>query len=350
MSRLAALVLLALPLFAQLPPGTSRVTFREMTDATLFAATPDGTLWAASLFDRALERIGADASVEADLPPNWRGTHSMAAGPDGALWLGGSGWIARIDPATNAIQRWPQGTGVVTERILSGPDGNLWLIQGQSVGRIRLDGRFLSKYLFVSSTGSAFGTDGALYLAAPGKLVRVTAAGQLTTFAASLHYTLYSGPGFLWSGKPASTDPQSEPAGEILKLSYSGETLATYRVAMTPLASDALGNLWLRAVTDEGEIVGQLTPQGVLTRFGPLPALPSNDCFKRWYGGVAFLADGRVAMSDYYPAFPRTMVGPCVNVSKPEEFENTVTIIDPRIAPVISVQSLNPTRRRIIRR
>ena len=65
---------------------------------------------------------------------------------------------------------------------------------------------------------------------------------------------------------------------------------------------------------------------------------------------MAFLADGRVAMSDYYTDFPRPTIGPCFGVPKPEEFENTVTILDPRIAPVISVQSLNPTRRRIVRR
>ena len=344
MLRRAALLLFALPLLAQLPPGTSRVTFRDdMQDARFFAATPDGSLWAASFFGDDLERISADGAKSLDLPQLWRGTHGMTAGPDGALWLGGAGWIARIDPHTNAIQRWPQGTGVVTERILSGPDGNLWFIQGRAVGRMRPDGKFLSKYDVGLSTGSAFGSDGALYLATPEQLVRITAAGERKTFPTSA-LELYSGPGFLWSS--------TKSPHEIVKLSYRGGTLATYSIAMTPFASDALGNLWLRATTEDGEIVGQLSPFGVLTRFSPLPAIPSSQCFPRWYGGLTFLADGRVAMSDYYPDLPRSAFSPnpCMNLRKPDEFRNVVTILDPRLAPVASVEQLNPApRRRIVR-
>ena len=61
MRRLAALLLLGLPLFAQLPQGTSRVTFQEMRDAYFFAATADGAFWAASLVDDDLQRFAPTA-------------------------------------------------------------------------------------------------------------------------------------------------------------------------------------------------------------------------------------------------------------------------------------------------
>ncbi len=351
MRCLAPLLLFAFPLLAQLPPGTARVQFPEgnqMTDASFFAATADGTLWAASLIDDDLERIHVAGGTESLTVP-WRGTRSMTAGPDGALWAGGRGWVARVDPATAAVQRWPIGTHAVAEHMLPGPDGNLWFLQGSSVARMRPDGKFVSAYGAVRATGAAFGTDGALYLAATDKLVRVTAAGEQATFPADLQDELFAGPGFLWSGTRRISDPQAQAVTEIVKLSYRGERVATYRLPMTPLASDPLGNLWLRGATTEGDIVGQLSPFGVLTRFGPLPALPSSDCFPRNYGGIAFLPDGRVAMSDYYWAI-LSLGHPCRLVPKAETFRNTVTILDPRMAPVLSVEPLDPTRRRTVRR
>ncbi len=334
--RLAALLLFTLPLVAQLPPGVTRVPFGDMRDASFFAATSDDTFWMASLFDNDLQRFDFAGGKIFDLPPIWSGTRSIAIGPDGALWLGGVAWVARVDPATNAIQRWAQGTGVSTDGILSGPDGNVWLIQGHRVARVRPDGRFLWNYYVGPTTGSAFGTDGALYLAAANRLVRITAAGEQTSLPASPRLSLYAGAGFFWSGGYS---------GEIVKLSDRGETLATYNIAMRPMSSDALGNLWLRGSTDEGEVVGQLTPFGVLTRFGPLPAIPSTNCSPRWFAvPFVFLSDGRVAMADYYPDLPHS--GPCIGVPKPAEFQNVVTILDPRIAPVLSVQSLDAVRRR----
>lgn len=344
MRRPAALLLvLALPVFAQLPSGTSRVSYDSaMSDAYFFAATPDGTVWAASLIGDDLARIDpANGASTFVLPAQWRGTRGITAGPDGALWLGGVGWISRIDPGTNAVQRWAIGTHAVAEHLLSGPDGNLWFVQGSSVVRMRPDGKFLSSFGAQRASSAAFGTDGALYLAATDRLVRITAAGEQMSFPAAVRLSLFAGPGFLWSGTR-----DTQPVREIVQLSYRGETLETYRIPMTPLASDALGNLWLRATTAEGEIVGQLSPHGVLTRFGPLPSLPSNDCYPTYYGGLAFLADGRVAMSDYYPEIAFTLLDPCRTVPKPDAFRNTVTILDPRLAPVQSVQPLNPLPRR----
>lgn len=351
MYRLATLLALAFPLLAQLPPGTSRMQFPDrdaMTDASFFAATADGTLWAASILDDDLERIRPAEGTESFTLP-WHGTRAMTAGPDGALWAGGGGWVARVDPATAAVRRWPIGTHAVAEHMLAGPDGNLWFLQGSSVVRMRPDGKLLSSYGAVRATSAAFGTDGALYLAATGKLVRLTAGGEQAAFPALLQDQLFAGPGFFWNAPPRTFQPRAQAVTEIVKLSYDGETLAAYRLPMTPFASDSLGNLWLRGTTEDGDVVGQLSPFGVLTRFGPLPALPTNDCFPPHYGGMAFLPDGRVAMSDYY--LPILTLGhPCRLTPKPDTFRNTVTILDPRIAPVLSVQPLSPTRRRTVRR
>ena len=341
-------LLLTLPLLAQLPAGTSRVTFRDdLTDSTHLAATGD-VLWVASLLDDKIARVEpGGATIGLAIPPAWQFTTAVAAGPDGALWLGSSGWLARVDPATNTWKRWPLGMMRGPSSILSGPDGNLWLVQDGAVLRIRPDGVFVSTYyLGGDPAGAAFGSDGALYLSFPGKLIRMTAAGERTEFAASPRVVLFAGPDFLWTVDPRSGNEAVQPVHEIVKMSYSGETLATYRVDMSPIASDPLGNLWLRARTAAGDVVGQLTASGVLTRFGPLPSPVATECHPRYFGGMAFLSGGRVAMTDYYMIVANTLLSPCLRVPRPEGARNTITILDPRLAPVLSVEALERSSRR----
>lgn len=342
-------LLLTLPLIAQLPAGTSRLTFSDhITDATFLAATGD-VLWVGSILDDTIERIELDGTrTSLEIPRQWGLTNSVATGPDGALWLCSSRWIARVDPLTNELQRWPIGNGTHARSILSGPDGNVWFLQGGYVQRMRSDGRFVSSYSTAHNASDAtFGSDGALYLTFPETLMRITAAGERTEFPVSPRGTLFAGTDFLWNADPRSVVYEVQrPVGEIAKISYRGETLATYRVDMSPIASDPLGNLWLRATTDEGDIVGQLTPSGVLTRFGPIPSPVATDCHPRSFGGLAFLSGGRVAMTDFYWLAPRPMVGPCVGVPRPEEAKNTITILDPRLAPVLSIEMLERSSRR----
>lgn len=178
----------------------------------------------------------------------------------------------------------------------------------------------------------------------------MTASGERTEFAASPRQVLFAGPNFLWTADRRSTSESQTTVHEIVKMGYRGEVLATYPIDMMPLAADPLGNLWLRAKTPAGDVVGQLTASGVLTRFGPLPAPVSTECHPRSMGGLTFLADGRVAMSDYYLLVANTLLSPCLRVVRPEAAKNTITILDPRFAPVLSIEPLErPSRRRSAR-
>jgi hypothetical protein len=112
-----------------------------------------------------------------------------------------------------------------------------------------------------------------------------------------------------------------------VKLSYTGATLATYQLPMTPFASEARGNLWLRTTTVEGDILARLPSAGVLTKYG------------------RFLAFA----SDVLPALLRRPHVPQRWTRGPASFENTITIVDPRIAPVLSIEVL-ATRRADARR
>ncbi|HYC92203.1 MAG TPA: hypothetical protein VEO54_23540 [Thermoanaerobaculia bacterium] len=351
MRRIVLLLLLvALPLVAQLPPGTTRTNFRQYLWAYTLVALPDDSLWALDYWNIQGTRIHPDGTTaDFDLPKPWRSV-AATAGPDGALWILSAGQIGRVDPQTRAVQRWAVAVG--SPFLLSGPDGNLWFGgAGNQVKRMRPDGTMLDSYpIGGPATGAVFGSDGALYLATGTSLVRITIDGQRTEFPAAVSGDLYAGPGFLWNGDRGFLEPGDRaPSATIRKLSLQGETLASYTLDMTSFAADALGNLWLRTTLAGGsDVVAQLSPQGVLTRFGPFPPLPWSECRPRFYGGMVFLSGGRVAMADFYPdiPIPASAPPPCGDPTWKPEFRNTLTIFDPRIVPVISVEALNRTSRR----
>lgn len=192
MRRALLPLLVTLPLLGELPAGTARVPFRDdVDDAPHLAATGD-VLWIASLIDGRIERVETDgARMPLNIPPTWQYTTAVAAGPDGAFWLGSAGWIARVDPATNEFKRWPVGLSRGPVALLSGPDGNLWLVQDGAVLRMRPDGVLVSnRNAGGDPTGAAFGADGALYLSMPGKLVRMTPEGQRTEFVVATPHAL----------------------------------------------------------------------------------------------------------------------------------------------------------------
>ncbi|HEX6088044.1 MAG TPA: hypothetical protein VF266_26175 [Thermoanaerobaculia bacterium] len=351
MRRALLLLFASLPLFAQLPEGVSRVTFRNDFYAWNLVVTAGDTLWVTPFINRAMARVDVHGVArDVDLPAG-RNAGGFGAGPDGALWFGSNGFIARVDPLTNVIESWPLGAGHTPYHILAGPDGNLWFVETQ--GRVvcmRPDGEILRTYEAGGfANGAGFGSDGALHLAMATKVVRITIDGERSehpTTAIEAGFTGFAGSDFFWHGGRALNEPERAPNGAIMKTSFTGETLATYSIAMTPLAADERGNLWLRALTDEGVVLGKLSPTGVLTRFGPLPPLPATACHQWWYAGMDFLSDGRVAMADHYADIPRTGTNPCLGARRPADLNNTITIVDPRLLPVLSVEVLNRTPRR----
>lgn len=361
MRKLVVLLLLsiAVPGIAQLPQGVTRIPYPDTHfDAFYLVATPNDVLWTRSALSNGVLRIDLDGRTEDLRFLTVPGSHyrGLTVGPDGAVWVPTASVLNRIDPSSNQIQVLSVGSNREVSSVESGRDGALWVISRWSVSRMRTDGTQLSAPSMregASPTGSAFGTDGALYLVTTvnGQLERIAEDGSRTFFPADTRRDLHAGTGFLWSSVRQQTAPQQAPATEIVKLSYTGQTLAKYTLSMSALASDSLGNLWLRTTTEDGDFVGQLSPSGMLTKYGPIPSFAVTECFPRWYGGLTFLSDGRVAMADHFPDVARPLISPCVGTKRPAGQVNVITIVDPRLAPIASIELLTvPPRRRAARR
>ena len=287
MRRFIILVLLALPLFAQLPAGVERRAYPDdgpTRDPRHLVVTADGALWAASFTEAVVDRFDADGTSRRFDLPEW-GIHDMIAGPDGALWIGTRHYLGRLDPETGLVQPFFTFSGV--RRVLAGPDGNLWILETDNdtnrVGnlprfsRVTTGGVLLERFRPGGVVGQTFASDGALWLAItnPHRLVRRTTDGQQTPWAVEQAGQLFAGPGFLWM---TSGD-------RIVRRGLDAQIIGTYRVGMTPVAADAAGNLWFREDTGAGIEIAQLTPGGVLTRFAPLPPLPATACIFSEPGG-----------------------------------------------------------------
>lgn len=355
-------LLFTIPLFAQLPAGVTRIAYpgTHRGHAPLhLVATPDSVLWASpGSFDFAaavLDELDAAAGrfrTSVPLPPGGTAMGGLAVAANGTIWVGGTAYSARFDPATRRLDRWTEYGGATT--VTAGPEGNIWFtsVYG-SIVRVRPDGTLVSNWPAVTNSariyGAAFGTDGAFYVSAEGQLVRVTMAGERTVFLTATAGRLYAGPGFFWVGAKFdhTFGPDRPVPADVVKLSYSGTIAGTYRVNMVPRGADAQGNLWLRRTEGTSELYARLTPNGLLTRFAPVAATPWDGyCDRRVYGGFAELPDGRLAMADYYVNFA-TPPGACRWDAPGRDV--SVTILDPGVAPVQSVEQLNPVRRRASR-
>lgn len=355
MRRLATLFLVTVPLFAQLPAGITRVPFPDGTpfDARQLVATSDGALWVSMGLEPVIMRLDPVAGWQRiELPES--GIWDMTIGPDGAVWVATRKHAGRIDPVTNRLTRWNQYRSVRT--VLTGPDGNLWFTQGVDeryriwiprLVRFSPAGVELANVQLPGTFGPVNGSDGALWFSGTqsgaSRLIRLTPDGVRADYPIEKANVLFAGPGFFWT---AFDD-------RVVRLNHQGAIIGAYRVAMTPVAVDPLGNLWLRSLTDGGEEIAQLTPGGVLTRFQSFAALPSTQCepsLDPAHGGLSILPDGRVAMAQY-SAKSGSEWDPCASVTYASDIVATLTILDPAIAPIASIEQLNPVpRRRIVRR
>jgi virginiamycin B lyase len=157
--------------------------------------------------------------------------------------------------------------------IASGPDGNLWASASSLLLRVTPAGEITSFPIPGSTSQSSitFGSDGNLWLAPPGEIARVTLAGSVSEFLLPMNdhyaYRITSGPdGNLWFTQNDSTNGTYQaigrmtPSGVLTELDPFAPGNLPYGITAGPD-----GNLWLTEL-NVGK-VARMTTTGTVTEF-----------------------------------------------------------------------------------
>lgn len=259
----AAALALAAPVAAGAAPAVPWVS----PDGPL-TVTPDGAVWFAS---GGLARMTPDGSVTTYALPGVLQISDVAADARGDVWFGEfGGRVGRLTPA-GALTTYPRGVpGTMCgecdgDDIAVAPGGGVWIAGGaMPLGRVTAEGVFWVVWsaLDEPSGDIAAGPDGAMWLTLPtsGRIARVSAAGEVTTFGEGRRLApagIAAGPdGALWF-----TEPERERIGRITVDGVITSS-ATPGVLPEQIVAGADGRLWF--TTRAGDSIGRITTSGAV--------------------------------------------------------------------------------------
>jgi streptogramin lyase len=205
---------------------------------------------------------------------------SYVEGPQGAVYFwedeGNPAKIGRIT-TSGAIVEVPAPSGHRGFSMAAGPDGNLWVISvvGPAVDRVTLSGSFTT-FPIPQAVGLPMsitaGPDNALWFTtSQGQLCRITTAGVVTEFPLPN--------GYAFSGGPPFVGITTGPDGNLWfgTVSAIGRSTPNGTITMFPIAPNSYpdgitsgpdGNIWF--TENSGNAIGRITPGGTVTEF-PLP-------------------------------------------------------------------------------
>ncbi len=211
------------------------------------AAGPDGNLWFTTRLPSAIGRITPFGTIRMfPLSPSSL-PYAITAGPDGNLWftMPGSNSIGRIT-TSGMVTAFPVPTASAgLAGIAAGPDGHLWFAESfaSRIGRITTDGDITEFALDADSrpNGIAAGPDGNIWFTERAARVgRITPGGILTEFPAPpFAAAITSAYGALWLARPL----------EITRVTTSGITTSYNALLLAPsavgIATDSEGRVWI---------------------------------------------------------------------------------------------------------
>lgn len=242
------------PTLLRIDPVTGRINLRaRLSNAGLRRTEPNmgvvlaaGSLWVvrgAEAVDRlnptslrlehrvTLDQMGCE--------PGSGGAQCVAAAGDGHLWVtgGNSGWLARIDEATNRVRLFHGLRPYVCCLTVGG--GSVWVAEAHDIVRFAPDGRVLRRYPFSSDGIGDMSFDGGILWASAdstGELLRIDArTGQMRSLhLGNLLISAMAGHGIVAvSAKPLPTVPTHGLGRRVLQIALEADWLNTTDPAVT---------------------------------------------------------------------------------------------------------------------
>jgi streptogramin lyase len=240
---------------------------------------PDGKLW---FTEANVDQIGRvtpgnpPVIDEFDLPAGFTSPFNITVGHDGKIWFtcsNGAGALCRINPNDPTDKEGKGGYNLQGQAagIAAGPDGAMWL-GGQTASVIRADATTMDELADSDFTITGFnirnlapGPDGNVWVTDfGGKIARVTPSGAFTPFdpAGDAAWDIVTGPdGNLWYTAPEGADTKIgrvTPAGDV-GLQYSATPVGDQRgITVGPD-----GALWFAEAFSND--IGRMTLDGQFT-------------------------------------------------------------------------------------
>ncbi len=174
------------------------------------AAGAAAVLTAASLVGAAIPVQAAVGDITEFGMPGGSAPDTVAAGPDGSLWVTGvaTSTISRVTTAGD-VTTFPTLTPAANPRFITpGPDGNMWFAEqaANKIGRVSMAGvmtEFVIPTAASQPLGITAGPDGALWFTEllGNKIGRITTGGVITEYALP---TAAAGPAMITAGPEGS--------------------------------------------------------------------------------------------------------------------------------------------------
>jgi virginiamycin B lyase len=247
---------------------------------------PDGKLWFTEKTANKIGRVtpgNPPVIDEFDLPAGFTTPFNITVGHDNKIWFtcsNGAGALCRINPADPTDKEGEGGYNLQGQPagIAAGPDGAMWL-GGQTASVIRADTATMNELTDSDFTVTGFnirnlapGPDGNVWVTDfGGQIARVTPTGTVTAFdpAGDAAWDIVTGPdGNLWYTAPEGADTKIgrvTPAGEV-GTQYSATPVGDQRgITVGPD-----GALWFAQAFSNS--IGRMTLEGQFTEITGLSA------------------------------------------------------------------------------
>jgi virginiamycin B lyase len=244
----------------------------------------------------------------------------VVEGSDGAMWFTCDGSILRVTSAGSFTNYLVPGPNGYPAHITSIPGSSLWFAEADvpTVGDITTSGT-ITRYSLDQTlsghalNGIAYGSDGALWLAATASevdgpyIVRLLTDGTSSLFSLAANFGNTGYPGDITSGPDGAlwfTDSTTAAIGRITT-SGSISSFKLSKVNPTDLTTGSDGALWftnLNSLSSTSGLVGRLTTSGTATYY-PIPNYVNEPLDGRYENDVAFEikggSDGAIYFVEY---------------------------------------------------
>ncbi len=271
------------------------------------------------------------------------GARAVASAPDGALWLGGSDRVVRLDAQTGSSTAFTAPNHASVQTLQSGADGTLWIgtvaglchlvPRGRAIDCPAGPDRELGRVFSLLDRGDTLwvGTSSGLAVLPKrgGAVTRYRRGEGLDTLSNDFVTVLYADrEGRIWAGTRNGLNRIDTASGRVVRFVHDPHDPNSLGPgAVGSIVQDRRGRIWAGAVGGPVNVLSERDGGSVIRRVGAAEGLPEH------LGGLAEGADGRIwatatnALASIDPdSFRMKVFGPAEGIQETEFWTGSVAV------------------------